>query len=203
MKRPALALALLAATACGKNKGKDDEDRHDPPLASADAAAPGAPDAAPAATADPGARFQECLAAFNGRKLDALRGCYTADAIGVLADSPPELKGVDEILAANQSFWKAYPDIKSEPQVILVSGNKVAALVLTHGTNSGALEVPGGEAPPTNRAAGTLGIVVSEFDGSGHARSETQYLDARQIMLQIAGAPGARKPMLTGAAEPT
>src|SRR5262245_12372050 len=102
MKRLALALALLAAPACGK-KDKNHEDQHagGPPPAPADAAAAAkvvdAGEVAPAL--DPGKRFEECLAAFNKRDVDILRGCYAPDATADLADSPPVVKGVDEILA--------------------------------------------------------------------------------------------------------
>ncbi len=197
-----LPVALVAA-GCGKKNEKEKEP--DPTLpAAADAApAPTPADAAVAAPAtDPGKRFEECMAAFNARDLDKLRGCYAADAVGALVDSPPELKGPDEILASNQAFWKAFPDFKIEPQLVLVKGKTVAALVLLRGTHQGPLATPGGELPPTGAPIGALGIGLLEYDDAGRAIRERQYLDIGLLMRQLARSAAARPAINSGAAEP-
>src|SRR5687767_14358199 len=116
MKRLALAFALaLAVTGCGKK----DKDKEPPPTPPADAAAGKPVDAAVAGPVDAGKRFEECIAAINTHQAsDTLRGCYAVDAVGVVVDDSPDLKGVDEILGANQAFWQGFPDNTLEPQVI-------------------------------------------------------------------------------------
>jgi steroid delta-isomerase-like uncharacterized protein len=113
------------------------------------------------------------------------------------------VKGQDEILAAMQSFWKAFPKSKLEPQVVLADGRyQVGALVLIHGTQTGAMATPSGELPATGAVAGTLGIVLVEYDEEGRITRETQYLDAGQILRQLARDPGARPPITAGVASP-
>lgn len=193
IKLPALLLCFATAAACGKKE--EDPPAPEPKPAVSDAAAP-----APARTAVD--HYLAYVAAFNERDEKALAAAFADDAELTLADSSEPMKGAEAIVASNVAFWTAMPDTRLEPQVVIHDGNKVAALLLGHGTHTGPMQTPAGELPATGAETGSFGIDLVELDATGKITRGVQFWDAQLLFAQIMRAPGARAAVRKGLGAP-
>ncbi len=127
---------------------------------------------------DLGTMFETCWAAWSGGK-DALSECYAKDAV---SDSPgagfPPATTVTAIIEAAKGFKTAFPDLRGEPQLVLVDAAKVAAVVRLSGTGA-----------EKKKPFGLLGGVVDNFDASGKITHESDYFDSLTIQGQLDPAP--------------
>ena len=102
-----------------------------------------------------------------------------------------------------QSWWTAFPEMRAEPQIVLVNGNHVAALMLVRGTHSGPLAGPSGTIAPTNRPIGLYGLILAQYDAQGRIISDMHYADTATMMGQLGVMPGPHRAIITaGAAQP-
>lgn len=125
-------------------------------------------------------RYEECIGFRNEARWDELRGCYTS---GVMFEQPG--LGSPSPLAtqieAAQTERKAFPDLREEPQLVLIGESTVIAVVLVTATN-----------PKTKKPFGIyLGNVVAS-DPAGMFTRDLAFFDAKTLETQIAGKPGVR-----------
>ena len=150
--------------------------------------APTAPvvDAAPPAkTADELAkRYEDCNRFTVERRWDDLRGCYVP-TIKFEAPGLDEVRSLDEEIAHHQKTLADFPDYKQEPQLVLVSGNTITAILLVSGTTAS-----------KKSFAIYLGNVV-EADAQGRFTKDLAFFDVKTLENQLQGKPARAlaKPM--------
>jgi steroid delta-isomerase-like uncharacterized protein len=95
---------------------------------------------------------REEIEAFNAGDWERLRATYASDSVYEEPGTQRRLKGSDAILEANQGWKSAFPDAHGTVTGAFACGDRVALEITWEGTQSGALQVPGGgEIAPTNR----------------------------------------------------
>lgn len=142
--------------------------------------------AKPMTAEDMSKRFEQCWGYFNDAKWDDFKGCYAADGVDEAPGAPmPPATGPDAIGAFVKGFKDAFPDMKGEHVLELVSGHNLVAVNLITGTNDGPFKTPMGEMPPTKKKIGLMMAQVFEFDDTGHAKHEWAYFDLATMMGQI------------------
>ena len=132
-----VALVLVVAVASCKGKSAD-KTKNEPVGSSGSAVAIDA--LPPARFATPEAKLQrytECWNAFNAGTDDVFKGCFAADAMREQVDNIPELRaqGADQIADMAKQQKAAVSDLKVTPQLVLVSGNDVLAILHVAGTS--------------------------------------------------------------------
>ena len=129
------------------------------------------------------ARHQECMAAWSAKDEVKFKGCLTAGATVEMVDSGlPPGAGPDGAIALAKGFWTGFPDIKSEPQLILVNGNHVVSIDYLSGTNTGEFNAM----PATNKKIGLLIAHVVEVDDVlGKAKRVQGFVDMATMMGQL------------------
>jgi steroid delta-isomerase-like uncharacterized protein len=87
-------------------------------------------------------------------------------------------------------FLAAFPDLRMDPDDILVDGDKAVARLTMTGTNQG--DFMG--MPATGRAIDVQAIDIMRFDGDGLVAEHWGVLDAMAMMQQLGGVPEAGPP---------
>ncbi len=133
---------------------------------------------------DPLASFKACWAAYNKKDDVALGKCYDEKSEWTMVDFTPPMsgKGTEASLAAVKGIWKAFPDINSEPQLVLHNGNKFASIILTQGTNSGDFMGK----PATNKKISIYETQLVSYNETG-AVEMAQFLTDHSVMAHQLG----------------
>jgi predicted ester cyclase len=128
-------------------------------------------------------RFRECWDAYNAKDTTAFRDCYGAKSEFEIVDSTPpkRAKGADAALLMAQEYWQAFPDIRSEAQLILVNGSNVAAIIHTTGTNKGSLM----QMPATGKSISMFQAQTVELDAKGKVVTSQNWIDSNTMMHQL------------------
>ena len=173
-------LVLLAVLGCNNKKDPDKAER--PTAASEKASAP-APK--PKTGKDLAAHYLDCVGLANAGKWDDIKShCVAATFTSHLMDGP-EIKGVDMLVEWGKNTKAAFPDIKTEPQLVIVDGRTILAVELTTGTHQGPLKTPQGEMPATNKKLGLLFFHKLAIDDDNKMTEEWAYKDARTFLGQL------------------
>ncbi len=191
------ALVLLALTSCSK---KRDEPAPAPEAPEPAPANPAQPPPGPAPT-DVASRYLDYVASINERDEKALAAAVAGDAELRLAGSPDALKGPDAVVKSNVEMWTALPDIRLEPQLVICRGDRVAALLLAHGTQTGTMQTPAGPLAPTQSETGSYGIELATLT-DGAITAGTEFWDVGLLLDQIRRASGTRAPITKGVGSP-
>lgn len=131
-------------------------------------------------------RFQECWGYFNDGKWDDFQKCHADDATHEMPGSGmPAENGAAAIAEAAKNFKAAFPDMKGQNQLLLINGNHLAAVSLMTGTNTGKMQTPMGEMPPTNHKVGFYTSQLMELNDQGQATKAQEYVDFATIMGQL------------------
>lgn len=207
MNKMMLVAALVAAVGFGCTKKKKEEGTGGPTAGSSMAgssmagsgsamagsgsagamAGSGSAAAAKPMTADDLAkRFDQCWGSFNDAKWDDFKGCYAADAVDEAPGGMmPPANGPDAIVANAKVFKDAFPDMKGEQVLEIVSGHNIAAVSFVSGTNTGPMKTPMGEMPPTKAKVGIMMGQVIDLGDDGKAKHEWDFHDMGQMMGQM------------------
>lgn len=192
--------ALLAAGACGKKK----EEAKQQPVARPEPAPPAKPPEPPPPPPKPakleGAalaqRMIDCHGAFSAGDAAKLKDCYTGGAASRWLDSAaPEVKGADAIVKGAMDLRGGFPDAKSVPQLVLVNGRNVAAVLWFSATNTGTFM----GMPPTSKKVGYLMLHMANFDDVNQITEEWWVMDDATIARQLGMLPpeaGPGRPVL-------
>src|SRR5262245_45170078 len=180
-------LVLALAVACTKK----DADKADPPKPSEKppeskpAPPPAAAKPAPKTGKDLAAHYIACVGLANAGKWDDVKkDCVAADFTSHLIDGP-EIHGVDKLVEWGTSTKTAFPDIKTEPQLVIVSGRTILAVELTMGTQQGPLKMPQREVPASNKKLGLLFFHKLTIGDDNKMTEEWAYKDARTFLGQL------------------
>lgn len=218
MKRIAFVLAsgLIATAGCKK---KEDAAPAPASLAKGGSAAKppaagsakGSGSAAPvAATAPTGAAlatwYRGCWDSFNAGKLDELAACYAADVKSTWVDGGPTgdmvHAGVADSMKQTRDFKTGFPDARGDLQLVMVSGKTIAGVVLTHGTNTGAMPGMGGQPmPATGKKMGMLTLHLLKVNDAGKVAEEWWVQDQATMAGQLGLMPMPVRPAMDKGAD--
>lgn len=133
-----------------------------------------------------------CWQAFTTWNKEGFRACY-ADKTDLMAMDtlPPQAaKTPQEVLVIAGVFRNAFPDFKSDLQLILVNGRKAVAFGIFTGTHQGrSLGIP-----PTNKPISFYWAQVIEVDPQGLIVRERDYLDQATMLHQLGVLPSSMAP---------
>jgi len=90
-------------------------------------------------------------AEINGNDFSDARELFSPDVVTHAPGSGP-LTGIEPFVAYGQGFLRAFPDGRIQRDRYLESGDRVVVEGRFTGTNTGPLQTPAGELPPTGRA---------------------------------------------------
>lgn len=157
-----------------------------------DAATPAPPsrvDAAVAKTGDDIAkRYEDCIRFSNEARWEEFKNCY-ASTVMFEAPGLDEPRSLDVEIEETKKSRIEFPDYRQGPQLIIVNGNTVIAMLLITGTST----------KTKKPVAFYLGHVVGTDPQGKHTR-DLAFWDAKTVEAQRAGKPGARalsKPLPT------
>jgi steroid delta-isomerase-like uncharacterized protein len=122
--------------------------------------------------------------AFSAGDWDRFAETYAPDAVYDEAATGRRFEGSEEILEVNRSWKTAFPDARGTITKASASGDTVTAEITWEGTQSGPLESPQGELPPSNRRAVVRAVQVLEFS-DGRIKENRHYFDALGMLQQL------------------
>ena len=134
---------------------------------------------------DPAASMQSFFGLVNSGNIDGFVDLFAEDFVEheTAPGLPPDREGTMQLFKMMQA---AFPDMKWDPQDILVDGDKVVARVHFTGTNTG--EFMG--MPATGRSVSVEAIDIVRFDADGLAQEHWGVLDMMGMMTQLGAIPG-------------
>jgi predicted ester cyclase len=143
------------------------------------------------------AAFAECYARLNGRRFDELGKCYAENVssrhLGFEAAYTGRAKAMD---MGAKGFMTAFPDGSAEPQLTLVNGNEIVALVLFRGTHKAALEGPLGKTPPTGKKVGYMSLHRVQMNEKDEIIAEWWTMDTNTLLVQLGLSDGMARPVI-------
>ena len=129
--------------------------------------------------------IRDQLSAFNDHDAARFTAFYADDATVVDPGYPEPLRGREAIEKDMASFLTAMPDVHATVSTVLASGDTVAIEMEVTGTQTGPLELPDGELPPTGRRVNQRFAAFSRFDAQGRIADERRYYDLATIQAQL------------------
>ena len=130
-------------------------------------------------------RIQDQLSAFNEHDAAGFTAFYADDAVVVDPGYPEPLRGREAIEKDMSGFLTAMPDVRATVTNVLAAGDTVAIEMDVTGTQTGPLELPDGELPPTGRRVVQRFAAFSRFDEQGRIAEERRYYDLAAIQAQL------------------
>ena len=126
------------------------------------------------------------IAAFNAKDQDAEP--WSADA--ELVTPGGRFEGREQVLGFLKVYWDAFPDARLEITRSIEDGELATVEGMMIGTQTGALQTPDGEIPPTGRGVQIRWMSMYEVRGDEIA-SEHLYFDQVEFMTQLGVMSGA------------
>ena len=120
------------------------------------------------------------IAAFGAKDADAEP--WTEDA--EMVTPAGRFEGRDQVIGFLKVFWNALPDARLEITRSIEDGALAAAEGMLTGTQTGALQTPDGEIPPTGRGVQLRWTAMYEVRGDEIA-SEHLYFDQVELLTQL------------------
>lgn len=136
--------------------------------------APAATGSGSAVVVDHAAAFAACWEHHNRSEWMPLEKCYAPKAVAESPGRTAQTAVGPEIADAARSLRTEFPDLRGEPQLVLVDGDKLAAAVRLTGKHA-----------KLGKAIGVLGAVVINYDPQGLVSHESDYFDADTITGQL------------------
>jgi steroid delta-isomerase-like uncharacterized protein len=100
--------------------------------------------------------------------------------------APEPLRGRAVIREGEQALFDAFSDIDIEVRSTTSEHERIAVEVVLRATNSGSLDLGGGEPiPATGRRIEVPAVWVFEFDAAGLIRAERDYFDTSTMLAQL------------------
>jgi len=188
-------LISLAVSAAGcnkddKNKGKGKGKKGEVAKKGKDKPPPPAKKITPEESAK---RYADCWQSFAKQDKAGIGACYAEKATMVMHDHlpPVEATGRDKIVASLEAnFWTMFSEITGEIQLTMVSGNKIAAIVLYKATNTGDM----GPMKATGKKIGLLAGAYAEINDQGEAVVSEHWMDQSTIAGQLGLMPKEAPP---------
>jgi predicted ester cyclase len=144
-------------------------------------------------------KYVTCVGLINDNKMDDFKSkCLAKDYKGHEMDGM-EIENPDKVVEWFAMQHTAFPDMKMQPQLIIVNGRNIMAVGLVTGTQSGPLKGPMGEIPATNKKVGFLMFHRLTINDENRATEEWAYSDPTTMIGQLGLLPkeaGETRPAL-------
>lgn len=129
----------------------------------------------------------EQIAAALGRgDADAVAALYAEDAVAYHPLFPEGLRGRDAIRQSEQELLDAFSGVSVEIRCVLANERRCMAEVVIRATNTGELDLGGGErVPATRRRIELPSVWCLELGHDGKVVEERTYLDTATLMSQL------------------
>lgn len=128
---------------------------------------------------------REEVEAFNSGDWDRLAAAVTEDTVHEEPATGRRVEGIDALIELNRGWKEAYPDAKGTVTDEFACGDRVALRITWEGTQSGALELPGGgQIPPTNKRVTVHGCQVFRI-ADGKVSEGIHYFDMLGMFEQL------------------
>jgi steroid delta-isomerase-like uncharacterized protein len=127
---------------------------------------------------------REEVDAFTQGDWDRFRELHTPDVVYDEVATGRRLEGIEDAIEVNRSWKEAFPDAKGTVGNISASGNTVTVEITWEGTQSGPMEGPAGELPPSNRRATVRAVQVLDF-ADGRIKENRHYFDSLGMFAQL------------------
>jgi predicted ester cyclase len=95
-----------------------------------------------------------------------------------------QLAGVEGANIFYALWHDAFPDNRLEPRRMIGEGDAVVVEAIFHGTHTGALNLPSGAVPPTNKRVSIPYVVIGTAVGSTFTRLNFYY-DQVEVLTQL------------------
>jgi predicted ester cyclase len=137
--------------------------------------------------------YLACTAHINGAKWDDFKTNCLAKDTATDADGQ-DLRAPTPHRLVQEPAHRA-PDMKMQPQVVLVNGRNILAVGLITGTHTGVLKGPTGELPATNKKIGQLMFHRLTINDENRASQEWAYFDPATMAAQLGILPKDAPPL--------
>lgn len=124
------------------------------------------------------------FSALEDHDLERVRSLLHKDAVMKNPATGAVHQGAEEISETLRPALRAFPDLTSQVQNILVDGHRAAVEVVRVGTHTAELELPAGTIPPTNREVELVECLILE-QKQGKIASITAYSDRQTLREQL------------------
>jgi predicted ester cyclase len=192
------SVGLMAGAGCGK-KDKDGKEKQgkvttDPTKPEPTKPAPTKPEPPKKLTGEErAARYKECMGYWSAKDEAKFKSCLAPEvSLDNVNSGMPATTGPDALVAGVKAFWTGFPDIKVEPQLVLVNGNTIVSIDLVMGTHTAEWN----QIPATGKKVGYLMSHVIEINDAGQATKVTVYMDPATLMGQLGVSPAPARPAM-------
>lgn len=138
--------------------------------------------------------WQEYMSAWNSGNVDRILGCYADDA-EVIGAQPSPIRGKDELRKSLQAYFRTFSDVNGDAEVLVASGEYVAALVHVTSRHAGVLDVGGTPVPATGKAIDDTLAIFLKLDENGKIEREWDVTNRLATLQQL----GVSLPQASGA----
>jgi len=125
----------------------------------------------------------------NEKDFSAAGDIFSPD-VETIEPGSGSLVGLEACVAHSQAFASAFPDVRMEVVSVTEDHDRVVLESVMAGTNTGPLQTPQGELPPTGKSVRLDLCDVYEAE-AGRIRRHRIYYDQMGFLAQLGMAPGA------------
>jgi steroid delta-isomerase-like uncharacterized protein len=129
--------------------------------------------------------FSKLSEAINSHDVKTIASLYADNAVVYDPFYPEPLKGRAAIEKDTAANLHGFPDMHFEVQSSLADENTAAAQIIMSGTNSGPMETPDGEIPPTGKKIEIAVASFNRLDNEGKIVEEHRYYNVANVMDQL------------------
>jgi ketosteroid isomerase-like protein len=137
--------------------------------------------------------IDEVFAAFRAHDLAQFRALLSERAVLHNPSTGESFSGPDAIAAAVAVTLEAFPDLEPQVTTLFAAGERGVAEVMRVATNTGPLQLPGGQVPPTGRRVRMAECVVFQVRG-GKVETMSVYVDRLSVLSQLGLGPPSPEP---------
>jgi steroid delta-isomerase-like uncharacterized protein len=127
---------------------------------------------------------REEVESFNAGDWDRFQATYMGNAIYEEPGTQRRVEGRDEIVEINKGWREAFPDAHGTVTNAVAGDDTVTLEITWEGTQSGALGMPQGEIPPTNRRVTVKAAQVMKM-ADGEIEENHHYFDVMGMLEQL------------------
>jgi steroid delta-isomerase-like uncharacterized protein len=130
---------------------------------------------------------RENIEAFNAGDWDRFEATMSPDCVYDEPGTQRHAEGTDAILDINRGWKEAFPDAHGTVERAVGSNGTVTLEITWEGTQSGTLQTPEGDLPPSNRRVVVKAAQVLDVEGE-KIRESHHYFDLAGMLQQLGAA---------------
>lgn len=131
---------------------------------------------------------KESIEAFNAGAWDRVGATLADDSVEDEIATGRHMRGPAEIMQTAKGWKEAFPDAKGTVTSAVAAGNTVVQEITWEGTQTGALEGPGGSIPASGKRVNVRAVQVLTFEG-GKLKKNHHYFDMLGMLQQLGAVP--------------